>query len=171
MDTKDLLNLELIKEIEHKALEKVLYEKRISKRAHWINKISRRNPIFKRAYKNRCPQRYEVYIKSKWWEERKNHYYQAHGYTCEVCGSHQHIQLHHIWYSSYGSEPDDQLIALCRKHHAAFHVRYGHGTNDYRRQTEAFLLEEGNLNGRTIRFDLKISRKRKNKNGDKNLHI
>lgn len=94
-----------------------------------------------RVYANRCPKRYETYIKSKWWTERKNKYYQAHGRKCAICDSVTHVDLHHIWYGNYGSEPNEQLIPFCRKHHLAFHKKYGFGMNDFSRQTAQFLKD------------------------------
>ncbi len=75
----------------------------------------------------RIPKKYSVYIKSKWWEERKNKYYRAHKKICTKCGSTDFIDLHHIIYnrSQFGCEPDVDLSPLCKKCHCAFHEIYG----------------------------------------------
>lgn len=85
-------------------------------------KLQRKN---KRKYKNRIPQKYKVYIESKWWEERKNRYYRTHKKQCCVCGSKKHTQLHHLHYKNLGNEKDEDLIPMCVYHHELFHELYG----------------------------------------------
>lgn len=109
-----------------------------------------RSKVINRKYENRCPKRYEVYILSKWWEERKNDYYKVYGYKCELCGKANRIHLHHIWYGEHGKESDQQLIALCQKHHKEFHDIYGRGTGDFRKQTREFLEKYGNPLNRIV---------------------
>lgn len=74
---------------------------------------------------DRVPKQYKVYIKSQHWQNRKNRYYQANGRRCAVCNSAHFIDLHHRVYGNYGSERDEDLVPLCKKHHEAFHQRYG----------------------------------------------
>lgn len=117
------------------------WEKRSKRDLKKRVKVSREE--INRTYANRIPRRYEVYIKSKWWTERKNKYYQAHGRKCAVCNSSSYMNLHHIWYGGYGNEPDEQLIAFCHYHHEEFHKIYGTGTSDFRDQTSEFLESYG----------------------------
>jgi hypothetical protein len=79
-----------------------------------------------RKYK-RVPKQYKVYIKSHWWEERKNKYWKTHTKQCYRCFTFEYVQLHHIKYSwqSFGNEPDDTLIPMCRDCHDTFHSIYG----------------------------------------------
>jgi hypothetical protein len=87
---------------------------------------NRRTKIRKERKYARVPKKYKVYIKSKWWRQRKNRYYQDFGKKCMLCGSAKFIDLHHIEYKSseFGFEKDKTLIALCRNCHAEFHLRY-----------------------------------------------
>jgi hypothetical protein len=168
MNTRDLLNINKIKEIENKAI-KLASDNKLSKykrkntldetnsrtihtrmdKSYWrkyfkferdLKKITKKN----RQYK-RCPKRYEVYLRSHWWEERKNKYYQKNGRKCAICGQTEYIHLHHIYYGDYGNEPDEQLVAFCKYHHDLFHKRYGTGTNDFRLQTSEFIIDEHEL--------------------------
>lgn len=82
-----------------------------------------------RKYKNRIPVKYTVYIKSKWWTERKNKYYQKHKKICKACNSTKYINLHHMLYQDFGNEPDEILMPLCRNCHEEFHDEYATGYN------------------------------------------
>jgi len=91
---------------------------------HLVKQKKRKETV--RQYK-RVPKQYKVYIKSHWWEKRKNEYWKKHKKICYRCGSCEHIQLHHIKYSwqLFGNEPDNTLIPMCQKCHDKFHTIYG----------------------------------------------
>ncbi|HVX00664.1 MAG TPA: hypothetical protein VHA52_09570, partial [Candidatus Babeliaceae bacterium] len=59
------------------------------------------------------PKRYNHYIRSKFWAERCDRYWQTHRKCCAICGATQYVQLHHTVYSHFGDEPDENLVALC----------------------------------------------------------
>lgn len=65
---------------------------------------------------------YKEYIRSKYWTARKREYFSIHPRRCRVCG-HGDVELHHLVYGNYGSEPDQHLVALCRVHHEEIHAR------------------------------------------------
>lgn len=96
------------------------------------SKISKRKKI---------PVKYETYIKSSFWTKRKNQYYQSHVRICGKCGSYKQITLHHLVYNSstFGSEPDDELVALCWDCHKKFHEIYG-VKKDSRVDFKSFLI-------------------------------
>lgn len=91
-----------------------------------IPKKKKTKNIKKRKY-NRKPKKYYVYIKSKFWKERKNKYYQTYGKKCHICRSSRYIELHHLEYRSdlFGKELDEMLVPLCLEHHKEFHTLYG----------------------------------------------
>lgn len=91
-----------------------------------------------RRKKNKIPQSYKKYIKSKYWRRRRKDYYRKHGKKCAVCKTSKYVQLHHKVYGNYGREPDDDLVALCNKHHEDFHNRYGVSKN-MKEETDAFI--------------------------------
>lgn len=89
-------------------------------------KKSKKERRSERQYK-RIPRKYAVYIKSKYWRQRRNRYFQEWGKKCFICGSVRYIVLHHLEYKHefYGNEPDTMLVQLCHEHHEEFHALYG----------------------------------------------
>lgn len=56
------------------------------------------------------------------WHERKQKYYKDYGRKCEICGTTNHVELHHLDYDhDIGMEPDSSLMALCPQHHYDTH--------------------------------------------------
>lgn len=92
------------------------------------NKNKKRNKKKKnnRKYLNRIPKKYKAYIKSVWWENRKNIYWRKHRKICRKCFSSLFVDLHHAVYNreDFGYEPDDTLYALCRNCHETFHKEH-----------------------------------------------
>jgi len=44
------------------------------------------------------------------------------GWRCQVCGSMQHLQVHHLKFRSHsGSDSEENLITLCAQCHAQAH--------------------------------------------------
>ncbi len=64
---------------------------------------------------------YFEYINSPLWAERKRQYYEDHKKQCRACGGYRDIQLHHIFYTKWGQEPDNALVPLCTKCHTELH--------------------------------------------------
>ena len=101
-----------------------------------------RNP----ARIRKCSKVYKLYIKSKFWTERKNQFYQKFLKMCVRCGSKKYIALHHKKYdkSLFGKEPDDHLAPMCGCCHQLFHKTYG--TNpDMMVETDLFVNELNHL--------------------------
>ena len=49
---------------------------------------------------------------------------QRDGWRCQMCGSMQHLQVHHIEFRSHsGSDEEQNLITLCAECHAQTHLR------------------------------------------------
>lgn len=71
------------------------------------------------------PKKYHLYIKSIFWENRKNKYYQKYPRKCVICGSVKNIGLHHLKYEDLGNEKDVDLVAVCNECHKGFHEEYG----------------------------------------------
>lgn len=106
-----------------------------------IKKLRLKTP--KRKYR-RCPKKYNAYIKSHWWTERKNRYYQSYPKLCVVCRSSKYITLHHMVYGELGNEKDEHLIPLCKKHHEGYHIEYGVRGNMLETTLEYVLKEQRN---------------------------
>lgn len=93
----------------------------------------------KQKNRKRKPVRYDTYIKSKKWEQRRNTFFRTHDYKCFICGSSKYLHLHHKYYGNYGDEKDEDLVPLCKEHHAEFHKTMKHTKKDMRKETEEFL--------------------------------
>lgn len=94
-----------------------------------------------REYKRRIPKKYKIYIKSGFWKNRKNNFWQTYGRKCVICKTSKRVDLHHMLYENYGFEKDEDLMALCREHHLAFHSNYPL-QKDMRKDTIEFMQEE-----------------------------
>lgn len=47
---------------------------------------------------------------------------QRDGNRCQICGSNDHVEGHHIFDHQFGGAADkDNIIALCHKHHNDVH--------------------------------------------------
>jgi hypothetical protein len=82
-----------------------------------------------------------AYIKSGYWEARKELYFERNPSACAVCDS-PYVELHHMFYGDFGQEPDSDLIPLCRRDHEAFHASIGGSTRDMREATRRFVVLE-----------------------------
>jgi len=92
----------------------------------------------------RIPKKYNLYIKSKHWDKRKNVFWKKHERKCVICGSSGFINLHHIVYGNYGIEKDEHLVALCRYHHQLYHDTYKTKRN-MEKETLEFICEQKEL--------------------------
>lgn len=104
-----------------------------------IENFNKRIKRKKRGHKSRVPKQYKIYIESIHWIRRKNLYYQSNPRICAVCGSTNHIQLHHMIYANYGSEKDEHLIPLCHAHHEQFHSELGGSRGNMLKATNEFI--------------------------------
>ena len=88
----------------------------------------------KKIPKGRVPRTYKVYIKSKYWDRRKNLYYRTHIKQCAVCRGYNLITIHHLDYISkeFGNEKDSDLVAICWECHKEFHNEYGVTKNSHK---------------------------------------
>jgi 5-methylcytosine-specific restriction endonuclease McrA len=98
-----------------------------------------------RKYRKRIPKSYKIYIKSEFWEKRKNIYYRKYGKKCFICGSVEYIQLNHLEYKYFGEEKDESLVALCRGCHEEFHSIFGVKHKMYEEFNEFIDLKQGEL--------------------------
>lgn len=114
----------------------------------WKRKILRRKMKVERSIAAGRPIRkrkhrytYSEYIKSPEWAQRRNSFYKEFGRRCKACGSTTYVELHHMVYTAFdGTEPNRNLVALCKSHHADYHNRYGSAGNML--ETTHIFLEE-----------------------------
>lgn len=67
---------------------------------------------------------YDRYMRSPEWIERRARFLEDHPGGCVICGNQRNPHVHHLDYRNLGSEPDDDLIVLCRPHHDDLHLFY-----------------------------------------------
>lgn len=66
------------------------------------------------------------------WKRKREKILERDNYTCQYCGSHNNLQVHHKYYMKYPNGnyvdpwdyPDDKLITLCESCHNKWHRRY-----------------------------------------------
>jgi hypothetical protein len=66
--------------------------------------------------------RYEVYIHSYSWKEKKKLKLACFGYHCKFCGRRDHLEVHHKTYLHFGNEQLDELEVGCRWCHRGIHL-------------------------------------------------
>ena len=76
-------------------------------------------------------QKKQEYLTSGTWKAFKFHIQARDSNQCQVCGSEDNLECHHITYERLGNEWDSDLVTLCRTHHQMVHDKYG-----YDRETE-----------------------------------
>lgn len=109
-----------------------------------LKKKSKNGKIKKKRNRTKLakiPRSYKIYIKSVFWEKRKNDWYRKYGKSCKACLHTKYINLHHMFYKNYGNESDDHLVALCLDCHAEFHELYG-VKKDMVKETNEFIINK-----------------------------
>lgn len=64
---------------------------------------------------------YKDYLKSKHWKRKRLKVLKERGRKCEMCDATKKLEVHHITYDRVGNELHEDLMVLCREHHATIH--------------------------------------------------
>ena len=65
---------------------------------------------------------YQRYRKTRHWKQLRASVFERDGHKCTRCGSEKRLQAHHKFYRRrFEDSVLDDLITLCRKHHAKQH--------------------------------------------------
>lgn len=75
---------------------------------------------------------YNEQLEDERWKEKRQEILAQHNYTCDWCGSHENLQVHHKYYQTYPNNlripawnyPDKCFMCLCRKCHEKYHQKY-----------------------------------------------
>ena len=76
-------------------------------------------------------QRYEKYMRSPAWRDRRRQRLKVADNCCEwsggiegngMCDETKGLEVHHVHYNTLGAERDEDLEVLCRFHHLVRHV-------------------------------------------------
>ena len=62
-------------------------------------------------------QQYLDYLKSSTWKARRLAALERTDYTCQLCGEHESLEVHHLTYERLGNEDPHDLIVICKSHH------------------------------------------------------
>ena len=77
-------------------------------------------------------ERYEEYISSKEWKEKRKKVASERNFICEMCkkqvGNKFHV--HHMTYKNFMNEKDEDLMLLCKECHEKIHYRENDTKND-----------------------------------------
>jgi len=92
---------------ENREYEKIWSEKRYAARIAEINRLKY------------MP--YKEYLKTEHWQEVRKAALKKAGYKCALCGSTEHLNVHHRTYENRGDEDIKDVIVLCQNCHAKFH--------------------------------------------------
>lgn len=74
--------------------------------------------IDKKAYN-----KYKRYIKSKWWQTKREQALEYYGNRCGNCGSRYSLQVHHKHYKTLYKEQMCDLMILCDPCHKEHHKK------------------------------------------------
>lgn len=81
--------------------------------------------------------KYNAYIASPEWQEKRKEVFEHKWCACEACGSTKYLHIHHGTYRRLYNEKIEDLFVLCGKCHTELHEKYG--TKDLFRATKAFI--------------------------------
>lgn len=97
----------------HTRLESVQEQRRLE--------LADREPL---PQSQRGPDNYPAYLDNPRWKRKRLRKLVSTGYRCEVldCGG-QATECHHPSYDNVGFEENDDLVALCARHHQVAHGR------------------------------------------------
>ena len=65
--------------------------------------------------------KYEAYLQSPRWAGIRRRVKERDGWTCQFCGTDEHLEVHHVHYRTVGSENGHELVTLCRLCHKGEH--------------------------------------------------
>lgn len=74
-----------------------------------------KKPFFSRS--DFSYQKYKNYLLSDAWAMRKDQLFSVVGRNCEMCGSGNHIQVHHLTYERLYDERAGDLVVVCSECH------------------------------------------------------
>jgi hypothetical protein len=69
----------------------------------------------------RARERYQKYLHSEQWQEKRAAVLKRDGYFCVGCSAQRFLDVHHLTYDRWGSERLEDLATLCRECHMLEH--------------------------------------------------
>lgn len=62
---------------------------------------------------------YSAYLQSEAWGQKREHRLALSSCRCDACGEEKQLEVHHLTYARIFREEMEDLMTLCRVHHAA----------------------------------------------------
>ena len=104
----------LISGAEHfELLKKVLKEQSDNRKAYFKNLFGIEYTSFEEGY--------NIYIKSKFWKEKRIKILERDKYQCRICKEAKATEVHHLSYRNLFSESELELISICGQCHGLVH--------------------------------------------------
>ena len=66
---------------------------------------------------------YRKYINSATWDRRRKRAIEDANNRCQLCGTADRVQVHHLSYDNLGNERQEDLLVVCRECHRLVHVK------------------------------------------------
>ena len=68
-----------------------------------------------------CRKMGSKYYQTQVWKKRRGYVFKMRGNVCELCGSKDDVQVHHLTYKNKGCENLEDMLVLCRSCHEKAH--------------------------------------------------
>lgn len=103
-----------------------LIEHGLSNYNNYNRSYNKRNYVWYDTY-------YEKLLHQPEWYEYRNHILNLHNYTCDWCGAHYNLQVHHkVYYRNPKTNylinpweyPENKVMCLCDSCHKKYHQKY-----------------------------------------------
>jgi len=103
-----------------------------AQKTYWLDvkKLSQKYSVyFPKLLLPESIERYNLYLKSRHWFEKKTATKKRDGFACRICRKKTRmlgqLHVHHLTYDRWGSESLDDLITLCVPCHEMLHEKVG----------------------------------------------
>ena len=73
--------------------------------------------------------RYQIYLHSNEWKNKREQRLKLDNYRCQFCFSKKQLTVHHTSYRRFGNEPLEHLITLCDQCHYTVHQNKNKGNH------------------------------------------
>jgi 5-methylcytosine-specific restriction endonuclease McrA len=85
--------------------------------------LSDRNAPHKSTICSKCTHEwYETYLSSDKWKQKRKEVLSRDGDKCRMCGTTEHLEVHHLHYRDFGNENLNTLLTLCTNCHEFVHT-------------------------------------------------
>ena len=83
--------------------------------------------------------RYDAYLNSPHWQQKRQESLAHYGAKCMVCSSTERLQVHHRHYLHIGREQTKDLLVLCGACHSLIHRQHKIGTAKFHKLNKAIM--------------------------------